>query len=273
MVWQRISSAALMIAILLTGINLAFAGQPPQTKQNTRLDRAETLKAKLGLSSKQTDEIRRICAEFDKKTEPIERQLWGLHRQERQQMVEVLSKEQRARMPEVAKAQIQKGMQTVAAELGLKEEQRKRLETICDQFEKKFNDLAANATDAAKQFHELRSEAFDAIRQEFTADQRIQVPGVFREEFHKWHDPAKLHEQLKAIGDALGVDDNQRAQVQKIRAEFEPKIKAPVEQLQQLHKDERAAIEHVLTPEQLMRLRELTAGHRGDGLPRRPSDD
>src|SRR5580704_5516565 len=67
-------------------------------------DHLEKLAAKLKLSDKQKEEIRKIHTDFDAKADPLEHQIWALHHEEHEAMKKVLTTEQRAKAPAAIKA-------------------------------------------------------------------------------------------------------------------------------------------------------------------------
>jgi Spy/CpxP family protein refolding chaperone len=72
--------------------------------------------------------------------------------------------------------------------------------------------------------------------------------------------PVKVRGTLPSGYGKLGLRDDQKQRIYKIRGNYRGKIEALQRQIDQLKVEERAAIEKVLTPEQLKRLRELRGG-------------
>jgi len=260
MMWNRLGMLAFALLALASGGQLVA-----QEERGQRHDRLEALASKLGLSDQQKQEIRKIHADYDKKMDPLEEQIWTTHHAEHEAMGKVLTEEQRTKVPEVMKEVMHKELDKMADKLGLSEGQKQKLEKVHGQYEKKFHDLARQkGEDARHKFHELRSEAMTTIGKELNEDQRAKLPAVMREEFHRMHDPSVRREHMKVFADKLGLSGEQKEQVQKIHSEYEQKIEKPVEQLKQLHKDEHEAVEKVLTQEQRTKLRELLKS-RGRG--------
>lgn len=262
MMWNRLGVMALTLLALAAGGQLVAEekGQPGR-----RHDRLEALASKLGLSDQQKEEIRKIHADYDKKMDPLEEQLWALHHAEHEAMSKVLTEDQRAKLPEVMKEVMHKELDKMADKLGLTEAQKQKVEKIHEMYAKKFRDLAAQKGENARhKFHELRSEAMATVGKDLNDEQRARLHSVMREEFHRMHDPAVRREHLKAFADKLGLSAEQKEQVQKVHNEYEQKIEKLAEQLKQLHKDEHAAVEKVLTEEQRTKLRELLKS-RGRG--------
>jgi hypothetical protein len=67
----------------------------------------------------------------------------------------------------------------------------------------------------------------------------------------------KLKGQLPPNWSKLGLSDEQKQQVYKIRADHKAKAEALESKLRELDKQQRAALEKVLTPAQRSRLREI----------------
>ena len=81
--------------------------------------------------------------------------------------------------------------------------------------------------------------------------------------------PAPIRGTLPPYYKRLGLRDDQRQNVYKIRAAYRAKLAALRRQLAQLRDKEQDELERVLTPEQLKRLRELRSGIRPG---RRPAE-
>jgi Spy/CpxP family protein refolding chaperone len=233
-----------------------FAADPPKTEPGKGHDRLDVMAAKLGLSDQQKDEIRKVHADFEQKEAAVEHQLWTMRHEEREAIGKVLTDEQRAKVPGLLKAAREKEVQKVEGELGVTDEQKKKLEPILEEYEKKFHELAAKGEAGREAFHKERHEFRQAIAKELTDEQRLKLPGVLREEYHQWRDPAARREHLKALADQLGLDDKQREEIKKIHAEFDQKDEPLTAQLKQLHTDEHAAVDKVLTDDQRQKLQE-----------------
>jgi hypothetical protein len=72
--------------------------------------------------------------------------------------------------------------------------------------------------------------------------------------------PPPVKGTLPAYYGKLGLRDDQKTSVYRIRSEYRGKIAELRRQINRLQREEKAALEKVLTPEQLKRLRELRAG-------------
>jgi Spy/CpxP family protein refolding chaperone len=220
----------------------------------------ERLAAKLGLSDKQKEDIHKIHADFDEKADPVEHQLWALHHQEHEAMRQVLTDEQKAKLPMVFKEMRDQELQKIADKLNLTEEQRQKVAKVREEFEKKFHDLAAEKEKGEhvhRKFRELRHQFIAAVRPELTDDQRAKLPVILREEHRHWRNPESRREIFKAVGEKLGVSAEQKEQIKKIRDEYSPKCEALAAKLKDMRHDEHAAIEKLLTDEQRTKWQEL----------------
>jgi len=256
MVWRRMAVTAFAILTLAAGGRLA-ADEPKAEPPAKGHDRLDAMAAKLGLTDQQKNDIRTVHAEFDKKLSDAEHQLWTLHHEEHEAMSKVLTDDQRAKVPMVLKAARDKELQAIASKIGLTDDQTKKLEAVREEHETKFHELAAKGEEGRAQFHELRHVFFEAIGKELTDDQRAKLPGVLREEYHEWRDPATRRAHLKAIGDELGLTTEQKDSMKKIHSEYDEKTAKPAAELKQMREDEHAAVDKVLTPEQRTKVQEL----------------
>jgi hypothetical protein len=80
--------------------------------------------------------------------------------------------------------------------------------------------------------------------------------------------PVKLRGQLPAYFGKLGLRDDQRQQIYKLRAGYKVKVDDLRRQIEKLKAEEKVALEKVLTAEQLKRLRELRSGEKATEKPR-----
>jgi len=247
-------ATALAIAALAAGGRLVADEPKPAEPPAKGHDRLEAMTARLGLDDQQKGQVRAIHTDFDKKTADLEHQVWTLHHEEHQAMSKVLTDDQRAKLPGLLKAARDKELDEIATKLGLSDEQKKKLEAVREDHEKKFHELAAKGEEGRAPFHELRRVFHEAIGKELTDDQRAKLPGILREEYTEWRNPEKRREHLKAVGDELGLNDDQRAQLKKIHEEFDQKTKEPLAQLKQAREDEHAAVNKVLTDDQRQKL-------------------
>lgn len=258
MVWRRMAVTAFAIVALAAGGRLA-ADEPAKTAPPAKgHDRLDAMAAKLGLNDQQKEEIRKIHTDFDQKLSDAEHQVWTLHHDEREAMNKLLTDEQRAKMPMVLKAARDKELQEIAGKLGLTDDQKKKLEAVREDHEQKFHEAAAQQGDEGRrQYRDLRRVFYEAIGKELTDDQRAKLPGVLREEYQEWRDPATRREHLKAVADELGLTTEQRESLKKIHAEFDQKTEKPMADLKQMRQDERAAVDKVLTDEQRATVQKL----------------
>jgi len=251
MKWETFAAMAAATATLMIGAMRVDA-------QERKHDCVAALSAKLGLDERQAKEISSIHADFDKKMDAAEEQIWTAKHAARAEFMKVLTDAQRAQLPDVMKAEWEKQERKIADKIGLNDKQRKEVERTWAQFGTKFKELADRSpTNVGQQFNELKHSLFTAIAGELTDEQLIKLHGVMREEFHQWRQPAFQREHVKAIEDKLGLNADQRAQADKIVAQCERNTAKPLEQLKELMDQERAAVDKTLTAEQRTKLNQL----------------
>jgi Spy/CpxP family protein refolding chaperone len=256
---HRIAGLTVALLALVVGVGLLTAEEAKETKHHHRVD---ALAAKLGLNDEQKEKIQKIHTEFDAKEDPVEHQLWKLHREERDAMSKVLTDEQRAKVPDAIKAEWHSMWEKVDAKLGLSAEQKEKIDKIRDEYGPKFRALAeAKGEKHHDGFRKLRHEEFAAIGKELTDEQRAKLPGIAREEFHMWRNPAARHEHMAAFAEKLGLSDEQKEKVKKVQEEYAPQVKKAAEELHRLHKEEHKEMEAVLTEDQRTKLQELRKTH------------
>jgi len=255
--------AGLAVALFLVAIGNSFATAQESKGRLGEMwqDRLETLTKQLNLNKQQQGAIHEIFTQFDDKTGQLDRQLWTLHQQECAALEKVLNPDQRAKLPGVLKQEREKIFNAIALSLGLTGDEKQRIRNICEKYEPKFESLAhERGDDAFKKLRDLRHEVAQEIQKQLNADQRGKFPGILREEFHQWHDPAMRSKHLEAIGDQLNLDDAQRDRAHKVIADFDQQMKQPAAQLHQLYTEEKAAIEKQLNNEQRTKLQQLLKG-------------
>lgn len=244
-----------------TTLALAASGMPAYANDDATAnqpDRVTAWATKLGLSDQQREQVRSIRADYDKQADPVEEQLWKLYHEEYEAMKNALTDEQRAKLPSVVKTEMNKECQAVATKIGISEDQKQKIEKIREEYEPKFREFCTQSTEAArKKVHELKAEFFGAVRRELTDDQRTKFWGVLREEFRQWRDPVARHERLSEIADQLGVTPDEKTQLKKIYAEYQPKIDELASRVKDLWREERTAVEKVLTDEQRTKAQEM----------------
>lgn len=268
MVVYRVAGMALALLALVAGAGRLSADE--KSEAGKRHDRLEALANRLGLSAEQKEQVKKIHHDFDQKEDPLEHQLWNLHHEEREAIGKVLTKEQRAKVPEVFRAGLEKELDKVGARLGLSSEQKEQIRKIHAKYGPKFRALAQQKGEKTReQFRHLRHEEFGEVRHVLTEEQRAKLPGVLRSEFRQWRDPAKRRALLKAFADRIGLSDEQKGQVKKIHDEYDPKVQQLTDQIAGLHKQEHEAMEKVLTAEQRTKLQELHKAHSGSGKEKR----
>jgi hypothetical protein len=73
-------------------------------------------------------------------------------------------------------------------------------------------------------------------------------------------EPVVIIRRLPAYYNRLGLSQEQRNQLYKIRGKYDTEIQRLQEKINELRDEERAAYENVLTPDQLARLRQILVG-------------
>lgn len=247
-----------LTALALAAGTAALAREDTKKAGGVERERMAAWASKLGLNDQQQDRIHKTCEQYAERAEPVEEQLWKLSHEEFDAVKNVLTPEQREKLPEVIKAEMTREVRTVADKLGLSEEQRRKIASIREEYEPKFREVCAQSSDdARRKMRELRAQFFADIRPVLTDEQRAKVFGVLRAEFQQWRDPAARQERLEQVADQLGVTADQKAQIQKVAAEYRPKIERLAMQLKDTCHEERAAIEKVLTDEQRTKAQEM----------------
>jgi protein-disulfide isomerase-like protein with CxxC motif len=90
-----------------------------------------------------------------------------------------------------------------------------------------------------------------------TAQQLTKLHAIQRQDFDEWHDYIFRRDQLKALGEQLGLREAQLKQLQQTCAGHERKLEGPRAQLKQLCGEGCAALRKVLNAEQRARLHEV----------------
>jgi Spy/CpxP family protein refolding chaperone len=258
---HRLAVAALAALALAAGSAAVNADQP----SGGRHPLMQAFASKLGLSQEQQQQMARIHGQFAERAEPIEEQLWKVHHEELDAVKGVLTSEQREKLPSAIKAEMGKECRAIATKLGLSDDQRQKVQAIRDEYEPKFREVCTQSSeDARKRVRQLRSEFIGELRGVLTDDQKAKFPGVLRQEISMWRDPTTRHEHLEAIGEQLGLNGEQRAQIRKIHAEYKPRIEREASQLKDIFREERSAMGNILNDEQRAKAREMWQNFAGD---------
>ena len=251
--WRRIILTMTVVALTASGNLLQAEETAPK-----RHGGLEALTAKLGLSDQQQEAIRKIHADWKTNATPIKQQLRTLHKEQRQAMMQVLTEEQRAKLPGIMKAAADKKWQAISGKLGLTAEQKERVDKTRTEFARKFQDLAAkNGETTRDQFRTLRHEKMQALRQILTPEQSAQLRKLVRAEKREWRNPEHKLAFWKGIGEKLNVTAEQKDQLHKIHADFASRMEKPAGQLKELRENKRSAFQKVLTAEQLAKFQEM----------------
>jgi Spy/CpxP family protein refolding chaperone len=228
--------------------------------------RLEAVAARLGLTDEQKKDIAKICSSFHQQKAPLKEQLWRLYHEKRESTSKVLTEEQRARARQAIKDQWDKKWQAATAGLELTEEQRQRIDKVRQEYGTKFRELAAKKDSNREQLHRLRREKHESIRRELTAEQREKFHRLVRAEKRSWRNPAMRREFWKGVGEKMGVSAEQKTQLKTISREYARKMEKPASQLEQLRREQHAAVNKVLTKEQRAKLRRMRE-HRAEEKP------
>jgi hypothetical protein len=264
LMWHRVLTAALA-ALVLGAVGGRLTGEEKKGHHGKRHDRLEALAAKLGLSDQQKKQIRKIHHEYDQKEDKVVHRLGELHHQQREAVGKVLTDAQRAKAPGIMREELEKELREVADKLGLSPEQRQHIQKVRAHYDERIHKLHGHHDARAHEhLRHLRQEEFHAIRHELNEQQRARLPGILREEFHEWRNPAAGGKRLKAVADRLGLSADQRQRIHKILAEHQPETERLVGELRHLHHEEHQAVSKVLTEDQRAKLRKiLEARHHG----------
>jgi len=101
-------------------------------------------------------------------------------------------------------------LESLAAKLGLDAQQKEQVHKIESDFHKKAEPLE-------QRLWSLHREEFAAMRKTLSEDQRAKLPEVIK---------SACGQELQAISDKLGLSDDQKQRLMKIRQEYEPKFRA-----------------------------------------------
>jgi len=261
MVWQRLAVAAFTILALAYGSLLPAQAEEkqPAGKDSDRLD---ALARKLNLSDRQKQQVKAIYADFDRKADPLLRQLCKHREHEWQTLQTVLNEGQKAKLKEVFKTQGAKELQSIAQKLNLTAEQKEKVEKIRKDFLKKFLDLSMRkGENLAREYRELHAEVIAAAREVLTPDQRAKLPAIQKQDFDEFHDYIYQPDHLKALGEQLGLSAAQLNQLQQSCTTCEKEIVENRAKLKELCATECAALEKVLNAEQRARFHEVFPFH------------
>ncbi len=239
------------LGCLSLSVLLLSAQESQKSDSDQRAQRLKAMTEKLGLNDQQQQQFRKLHADFHQKAQPLEQQLWRLHHEEHEAMEQVLTADQRAKLPEVLHAQWDQQWQTMSSKLHLNAEQKQHIDRIRNEYAQKFRDLFQQKGEKSpQQFHQLRMQFFSEVSRELNAEQRAQLPMLLHEAFRQWREPTARSEKLKTIADQLGLSQEQRDRVEKIHRDYQPRCEKLVSQLKELRQTEHAQMEQVLTPDQ-----------------------
>lgn len=255
MILRRLGTVVFGLVLVAAGSQARADHQKASSEGHCILD---AIGHKLGLNDQQRDQYREIHDRFDKKAEPIRKELGKLRHEQHEAMRQILTEQQRNEVPGIMKMEAEKALKETADKLGLSDEQRKRAMTIAREYEGKCAEMKkGNAADKDAQMHALKVEGFEAFCGVLTEDQRVKLPGVLKDEMHTWHSPEMASKLRNDIADRLQLTADQRKQFEKVCSDYGPKIEKQKGQLKQLWMDEHAAVDKVLTDAQRTQFRQL----------------
>jgi len=218
----------------------------------------------LGFTSDQKMRAEKICAEFDRKEDPILQQIMSLHHQECEALKKVLTDEQRAKLPEVVKEAWQQTLARVDRKLDLNPKQQERIKKIHEEYAPQYRKLSESPTTKPGEFRALRHQECAAISNELTEEQRAKLPFVIESEFQQWQQPEVRQERMRYFADKLGMTDEQKERVKKIGEEYAPRIKEQFNELKKIRQAEMEALSGLLNETQRNKLQELKKAAHGE---------
>jgi hypothetical protein len=211
--------------------------------------------------------------------------LWDEYHKEQLELLELLTKEQRLKLPEAFKALREAEQKKIATDLGLDDGHRRRLAELVEKYEPQFRPLVVykqqgvqvgpkEAADIHKKIAELRLDFLAAVEDGLTPAQRDRLaglvraapglPGYLQEEaalpfvlmtsgLRHFAQP----EYLNDLADKVGLAGEAKEKLIKAEAEKDRELRKLGDKLQKVHREEREAIEKVLTDEQRARWKGL----------------
>jgi len=213
---------------------------------------------KLGFTPEQKEQVAKICDESEQKFAPVCEKLWTLHCQHGQAVLQILTEEQRGKLPEVMKGERKKMLDQFATKLEFNDAQKKEAERICNDYAPKYQQLAdQNDSKKGEKFQELKFAQLEEFCKILTDDQRVKLPMLIREEMQDGRTPSAKSEYRNNIAEQLGLNDDQKTRLDKVCDEFAPKIDEQKTQIRQLFKDKHAAISKILTEQQRTKFEEF----------------
>lgn len=242
-----------MIALAIAFVGTAWAAEDTKTRGQCVQN---AIAARLEFTPEQKEQAAKICSEYEGKSAPVCEKLWTLQNNHRHAVLQILSTEQRAKLPEIVKAEGEKILDSFTTKLQLTDAQRKELEKICTEYGPKYEELAdSKDTRKSEKFQDLRAAHFEAMCKVLNDDQRVKLPVLIQEEIQA-RTPSSKSDIRNAIVDRLGLDADQKARLDKVCDDFGPKIEEQKVQLWQLCKDKHAAISKILTEAQRVKFEE-----------------
>jgi Spy/CpxP family protein refolding chaperone len=245
----------------------------PEIEQlnETVAERIEAAADKLGLSQEQRDKIKEIRASRSQECKDLRAQRRALLQEELQAISSILTPEQRDKAKELAedraerredrreqadssdrsalpkfvaaRATLAERLEAAADKLGLTSEQRKQVATATAGHAEKHADLNHKVRECCE-------EEFKAVAAILTPEQREKAHAVVESRVLRAAAASSIADRLEALGDKLGLSNEQRGQIVKSRAQFAGQYRALHSDRRELLGEELKAISAILTPEQ-----------------------
>jgi len=249
----RLAVVALLATATLTAGRLA--ADDAKAKGNCIINAFAT---KLGMTPEQKTEIQKVHAMTEQKAAPICEQIFKLHSEHQQAVLQILSPEQKAELPAVMKAEKMKMLQGVAMKLELTEDQKKQAMKLCDEASAKFEELAKmEEGKRSERFQTLKNEQFEAFCQILTDDQRVKLPVLIHEEMQSGRTPTAKSDIRNAIVEKLKLTEDQTTRLDKVCTDFATKIDEQKMAVRTIFKDKQTAMEKILTDEQKVKFQQI----------------
>lgn len=206
---------------------------------------------RLAFTPEQKEQAGKIHADFEQKSAPICEQMWKLHCEHHKAVLQILSAEQIAKLPDAMKEFKAKMFQEVATKLELNASQKTEAEKVCTEYGAKFQALG-DGEDANKseKFQELKRAQWQAFSRILTDDQRVKLPALIQEELQSGKTPTAKSEYRNTMAEKLSLTADQKTRLDKVCDEFAPKIDEQKAKFLTMCKEKQSAVEKILTETQ-----------------------
>lgn len=251
MFYRRYSILALVAALF--SVAAAQAADDAAGKNHCVLD---AFAKKLEFTPEQKTQVAAIHEDAEKKLAPLCESIWLLHWTHHQNVLQILSAEQRNELPNIVKAERTRMLKQFSDKLALTDDQKAAVEKMCNEYGPKFQQLDPKDPKVSEKFQSLKSEHFEAFCRILTDDQRVKLPALIQEELQAGRTPSSKSELRNAMVEKLGLTDDQKQRLDKVCDEYATKIEEQKTRIRDLCKEKQAAIEKVLTEPQRTRFRD-----------------